>query len=271
MQTRSMALLVALTAGLAATAAASCPDCGTVTGSIAVEMATLRSDGAKHDLDVVVMLDPVDSAAPAARDARASMDQSGLVFVPHVLAVQPGTTVTFLNSDNEQHNVYFLDDRTGDTLDIGTWGPGVSVEHTFDAPGMVITLCKLHLEMAAYVVVSPSPWFTQVEFATDGAPVGFAIGDVPPGSYRLSVWHKKLKLKGGTVPIEVKTATPKDLQNDKWVRVEGLFNTDTINGKQVSGKVKKIAQKYVTVDCGIDGQWRVPANQLTKLGIGEEV
>jgi hypothetical protein len=42
-------------------------------------------------------------------------------------------------------------------------------------------------------------------------------------------------------------------------------------GKQVSGKVKKIAQKYVTVDCGIDGQWRVPANQLTKLGIGEEV
>jgi len=42
-------------------------------------------------------------------------------------------------------------------------------------------------------------------------------------------------------------------------------------GKQVSGKITKIAQKYVTVDCGIDGRWRVPANQLMKLGIGEEV
>jgi hypothetical protein len=41
-------------------------------------------------------------------------------------------------------------------------------------------------------------------------------------------------------------------------------------GAQISGKVKKIAQKYVTVDCGPMGQWRVPANQLTKLGIGEE-
>jgi len=41
-------------------------------------------------------------------------------------------------------------------------------------------------------------------------------------------------------------------------------------GAQVSGKVTKIAQKYVTVDCGTMGRWRVPANNLTKLGIGQE-
>ena len=39
-------------------------------------------------------------------------------------------------------------------------------------------------------------------------------------------------------------------------------------GNQVSGKVTKIAKKYVTVDCGINGNWRVPGNHLTKLGIG---
>ena len=91
------------------------------------------------------------------------MDQRGLVFLPHVLAVETGTTVTFLNSDNEQHNVYFLFDETGETLDIGTWGPGVSVDHRFDAPGEVIVLCKLHLEMAAYVVVLDTPWFATCE------------------------------------------------------------------------------------------------------------
>ena len=203
MQTASLALLVALAAGLAAPAGASCPDCGTVSGSISVEMATLRTDGAKHDRDVVITLDSADGPVPLSAGAHATMDQSGLVFVPHVLAVAAGTTVTFLNSDNEQHNVYFLDDRTGETLDIGTWGPGVSVDHTFETPGTVITLCKLHLEMAAYLVVSPSPWFAQVAFESADEPVRFEITEVPSGRYTLAVWHKKLKLKGGAISINV--------------------------------------------------------------------
>ncbi len=203
MQTTSLALVVALAAGLAGPAEASCPACGTVSGSISVETATLRTDGAKHDRDVVITLEPADGPAPLSAGAHATMDQSGLVFVPHVLAVAAGTTVTFLNSDNEQHNVYFLDDRTGETLDIGTWGPGVSVDHTFETPGMVITLCKLHLEMAAYLVVTPSPWFAQVAFESADVPVRFEIKEVPSGRYTLSVWHKKLKLKGGAISIDV--------------------------------------------------------------------
>ena len=202
-----LALIGALTVGLAGTAGAVCPSCGSVSGSVAVEQAYIRTNGPKHDRDVVIMLDPAGSQAPAAEGVRAAMDQTGLVFLPHVLAVPRGATVTFLNNDKEQHNVYFLDDRTGDTLDIGTWGPGVSVDHTFDTPGMVITLCKLHLEMASYVVVSPSPWMTQVAFESSDEPVRFEIKDVPPGDYQLSVWHKKLKHKGGTVPITVKPGT----------------------------------------------------------------
>ena len=203
MQVGSLALLVALTAGIAGPAGAACPGCGSVSGSIAVEMATIRTDGAKHDRDVVVMLEPVGSAAPPASGARASMDQTGLVFTPHVLAVQRGTTVAFLNSDKEQHNVYFLDDRTGATLDIGTWGPGVSVDHTFNEPGVMITLCKLHLEMAAYVVVCSSPWFTAVQLDPGSSRARYEIPNVPAGAYELAVWHKKLKQKGGKARIEV--------------------------------------------------------------------
>ncbi len=186
---------------------AACPSCGRISGSVTVEQAYIRTDGPKHDRDVVVMLEPVGSEDSVASDSRATMDQTGLIFAPHVLAVPCGATVTFLNNDKEQHNVYFLDDRTGDTLDIGTWGPGVSVDHVFDTPGMVITLCKLHLEMAAYVVVTPSPWFAHVAFETSDTPVRFEIDDLPPGEYELSVWHKKLKHKGGAVRIEVKTGT----------------------------------------------------------------
>ncbi len=35
------------------------------------------------------------------------MDQKGLVFNPHVLVVQQGTTVEFQNSDSVQHNVFW--------------------------------------------------------------------------------------------------------------------------------------------------------------------
>ena len=186
---------------------AASPQGGSISGSVAVEQAYIRTEGTKHDRDVVVMLDPVGLETSGDTQFRATMDQTGLIFVPHVLAVPRGAAVTFFNSDKEQHNVYFLDDRTGETLDIGTWGPGVSVDHTFETPGMVITLCKLHLEMAAYVVVSPSPWFTQVTFESPDKPVQFAIENVPPGDYELSVWHKKLKHKGGAIPVTIRNGT----------------------------------------------------------------
>jgi len=176
---------------------------GSVRGSIEVFQAKLRTEGPKHDRDVVVMLRPVAGAQLPPASDRVHMDQKGLVFLPHVLAIQKGTTVNFLNSDNDQHNVYFLDDQSGETLDIGTWGPGVSVDHTFEKPGLVITLCKLHLEMAAYIVVVDSPWFTVAELDGPTLSGSYLIEGIPPGEYELSVWHKKLKQKGGAVRVEV--------------------------------------------------------------------
>lgn len=194
---RAVALATAFlwSAGVAA-------ETGSVSGSISVWRAALDTEGAKHDRDVVVYLDgPAASAPPS--EARVSMDQKGLVFLPHVLAVRKGTTVTFLNSDPDPHNVYFLDDETGDTLDIGTWGPGVSVDHRFEKAGVSITLCKLHLEMAAFIVVLDGPYFTKVELDASSPTGRYTIADVPPGEYSLTVWHKKLKQKGGPRRITV--------------------------------------------------------------------
>ncbi len=178
-------------------------DGGTVTGSIRLHRATVKTDGPKHDRDIVVFLEPVGGADQPPSQGKATMDQKGLVFVPHVLAVQKGTTVTFLNSDSDQHNVYFLNDNTGETLDIGTWGPNVSVDHRFEEAGLVITLCKLHLEMAAYIVVVESPWFTVTQIDNAASAGRFTIKDVPPGEYELKAWHKTLEQKGGAARVTV--------------------------------------------------------------------
>lgn len=204
-------MLAAAIAMLALPAAPAPAAGGTVTGTVKAERATLRRDGPKHDLDVVLALEPVGGGPPPKLGARAEMDQRGLVFLPHVLAVQTGTTVTFLNNDNDPHNVYFLDDRTGETLDIGTWGPGVSVDHTFTRPGTVITLCKLHLEMAAYVVVVDTPWFRTVELDAGSLQADFRLEGVPPGEYRLTAWHKKLRQKGGAAAVKVTAGAAREV------------------------------------------------------------
>ena len=178
-------------------------DPGTVAGVIEVHKARVKTRGAKSFKDVVVYLEPQAPAVYPPPEEHAVMDQRGLVFVPHVMAVQQGTTVDFLNSDHDRHNVYFLYDETGDTLDIGTWGPGEVVSHTFKETGLVIVLCQLHLEMAAYILVLEHPFFSVAEIDAETQRATYEIRDVPAGNYVLKAWHKKLKMKSGEARVSM--------------------------------------------------------------------
>ena len=59
------------------------------------------------------------------------------MFVPHIIVVQQGTTVEFLNSDSVQHNVFWTaignDKKAGHNL--GTWPKGDKRPFTFDKAG----------------------------------------------------------------------------------------------------------------------------------------
>ena len=179
--------------------------CGTVSGTIRAWRAKIKTKGPKNDKTAVVFLERADDKAHPLVDKLAVMDQKGLVFIPHILSVRTGTTVEFRNSDNEKHNVYFLFDKTGEQLDIGTWGRGQSVRHRFDTPGVVITLCKLHLEMAAYVIVMDNPYYTEAIIDGETRRASYTIENVPPGKYILKVWHKKYKMKGKYAEIIVES------------------------------------------------------------------
>ncbi len=176
---------------------------GSVSGEIRVHKARVKARGPKSFRDVVVYLEPAAPTAFSPPTQHAVMDQRGLIFIPHVMVVQNGTTVDFLNSDNDRHNVYFLFEDTGKTLDIGTWGPGQSVSHTFRDSGLVITLCQLHLEMASYILVLDAPFFTMARIDEKAQKATFEIRGVPAGDYLLKAWHKKLKIKGGKIKVAV--------------------------------------------------------------------
>ena len=150
----------------------------------------------------VVYLESPSGPVPAAADKKATMDQRGLLFQPHVLVVQVGTTVDFLNSDKVQHNV-FWPSISGDkkkTHNMGTWPQGEKRPFKFTDPGVVALLCNVHPEMAGYIIVSPTPFFS--ETGADGA---YTLANVPDGDYTITAWHegkktqsKKITVKGDT-------------------------------------------------------------------------
>jgi len=134
---------------------------------------------------------------PAPKD-HPVMDQKGLMFSPHILVVQQGTTVEFLNSDTVQHNAFWTaisgDKKAGHNL--GTWPKGEKRPFTFAKAGVVPVLCNVHPEMAGYIVVSPTPYFAE----TDDSGT-YKIKDVPDGSYTVTVWHEGAKNQSKPVTV----------------------------------------------------------------------
>jgi plastocyanin len=126
------------------------------------------------------------------------MDQKGLLFVPHVMAMPVGSTVDFLNSDNVQHNVFWTGIGGNKKLghNLGTWPKGEKRSFKFDNPGVVSLLCNVHPEMSAYIVVVPTP-----HYATTDANGEYTIQNVPDGAHNVTVWHEGMKQQSKQVNV----------------------------------------------------------------------
>jgi plastocyanin len=126
------------------------------------------------------------------------IDQKGLVFQPHLTAVQLGTTVDFLNSDSVAHNVFWTSIGGNKKLahNLGTWPKGERKSFKFDTPGAVPILCNVHPEMTAYLVVVPTPYF-----ATSDQTGNYKIESVPDGSYTVTAWHEGAKNQSKPVAV----------------------------------------------------------------------
>jgi plastocyanin len=163
-----------------------------VEGTVVVKVAP-SSQGA-----VVTLEAPGKKGPPP---AAITVDQQRLQFRPHLSVVPLGSTVRFLNSDKEPHNVYSPEGR----YNLGVWGPGDAREHTFAQAGAYTQLCNLHPDMLAFVVVVDTPYF-----AVTDAKGAFVVRGVPPGKYKLSVWHEKSD--GLEREVEVVAGKPRKLE-----------------------------------------------------------
>ncbi|MHC4270307.1 MAG: carboxypeptidase regulatory-like domain-containing protein [Planctomycetota bacterium] len=175
---------------------------GTITGNV-------KCKRVRHPENVVVYIEKVGDNKFPAPEEHGVVDQFNLTFVPHVIAVQKGTTIDFPNSDSVRHNVLSPPDCCKQ-FNLGTYDVGVVKHVTFDIVGEVPLLCNVHAEMSAFVLVLENPYFSLTE--KDGV---FKIENVPAGTYKLSAWHEKLKTVTKDVTVEAGKTSSMDFQLKK--------------------------------------------------------
>ena len=164
---------------------------GTISGTIS---------GAKG-ASVVYVNAPAGKTYPAPKEKQ-TLDQKGLMFQPHIMVVQQGTTVDFLNSDNVAHNVFWPSISGNKKLshNMGTWPKDQNKPFKFDNSGVVTLLCNVHPEMSGFLVVSPSPYY-----AVSDENGKYKIENVPEGAYSVTIWHEGTKPQSKQLTVAADT------------------------------------------------------------------
>jgi plastocyanin len=158
---------------------------------VSAQIALTRRNGtpAKDESNVVVWLTPASGATPVDPPTRHfQLAQKNKQFSPHLLVVPVGSTVDFPNQDPFFHNVFSF--FQGKRFDLGLYEAGSSRAVKFDRVGVSFIFCNIHPEMSAAVVALPTNLY-----ALSDAGGEVLIPDVPPGEYRMQVWHELASAK----------------------------------------------------------------------------
>lgn len=149
--------------------------------------------------NVVIYFDGIPASVDLAA-MKASIAQKDEQFVPHLVAVTAGSSVSFPNDDPFFHNVFSL--SRGSSFNLGRYPSGTTRSRTFARPGIVKVFCELHSHMSAVVRVFDHPWFTVPDDAGT-----FEIRDVPAGKHTVVAWHERIGERRDTVTIHRGQAT----------------------------------------------------------------
>lgn len=143
----------------------------------------LLDDSGTNDLGTTVVWLEGASALDAVAD-EFSVLTSDKHFVPRVIVVPIGSTVSFPNSDPFNHNVFSR--SSGGQFDLGLYGRGTVRSTRFTRPGVVRIYCNVHPGMSALIHVLENRHYSQP--GNDGS---FRLDGVPAGSYELHAWHER--------------------------------------------------------------------------------
>jgi Carboxypeptidase regulatory-like domain len=120
------------------------------------------------------------------------LDNARCVFVAHVTAVMAGERTRVKNSDAILHNTHgFLGKPTVFNLALPNRDQMIDITRRLTRPGIVRVVCDAHPHMTAWMIVHDNPYYAVTD--ERGA---FRIDGIPPGTYKVTMWHEGFRLKG---------------------------------------------------------------------------
>jgi plastocyanin len=160
-------------------------------------------------VNAVVSLVGVMKGKPMAKLAKpAELDQRGCIYVPHLQIVPVGTTLEISNSDPILHNVHGYLGGSETLFNLAMPIQGFRIQRQLDRPGLVTLRCDAgHTWMSGYIVVQEHPYYAQT-----GSNGSFTLRDVPPGDYRLRLWHEFLGEKEVPLTVEADATASVELE-----------------------------------------------------------
>jgi plastocyanin len=179
----------------------------------------LMIDGKPANAFGLITLEPANGKFKPRTPKKIVVEQRGREFLPNLVAVSVGSTVSFPNFDTVFHNVFSTSPLA--PFDLGLYKAGEAREFTFPKEGIVRLGCNLHANMSAYIAVVSAPAYVVTDDKGN-----FAFRRVVPGKYKLRAWSLKSKapitqdvtIKAGKNEISVGVAAdaPAGPQPDKF-------------------------------------------------------
>jgi plastocyanin len=129
----------------------------------------------------------------------AEIDQNKCEYSPHVQVMAANTEIALRNSDPILHNIQFFE---GDNslFNIAQPVQGQVNKRKLEKAGIIYVECAVHAWMQGNVVVVDNPYYAVTD--ENGK---FSIPDLPPGTYRVKIWHEYLGEMTHDVTVTAKT------------------------------------------------------------------